>query len=156
MDGAVVKVDPLQLQREAGSTSKAPRWAMAYKFAAQRAETRLNAITIQVGRTGVLTPDMAIAWGYTGPMLRSTGVAYDVRKDHPYFKYGEVDFDVPVGTTGEQLIARVKEAARAGTMVNFTFHGIGGDHLAVSREAHQQLLDYLARHRAQIAGYRPD
>lgn len=55
-DGAVVKLDPLQLQREAGSTSKAPRWAMAYKFAAQRAETRLNAITIQVGRTGVLTP----------------------------------------------------------------------------------------------------
>ncbi len=55
-DGAVVKLDLLQLQREAGSTSKAPRWAMAYKFAAQRAETRLNAITIQVGRTGVLTP----------------------------------------------------------------------------------------------------
>lgn len=55
-DGAVVKVDLLQLQREAGSTSKAPRWAMAYKFAAQRAETRLKAITIQVGRTGVLTP----------------------------------------------------------------------------------------------------
>jgi DNA ligase (NAD+) len=55
-DGAVVKVDSLALQREAGSTSKAPRWAMAYKFAAERAETRLQAITIQVGRTGVLTP----------------------------------------------------------------------------------------------------
>jgi DNA ligase (NAD+) len=55
-DGAVVKVDSLKFQREAGNTSKAPRWAMAYKFAAQRAETRLNAITIQVGRTGVLTP----------------------------------------------------------------------------------------------------
>jgi DNA ligase (NAD+) len=55
-DGAVIKLDPLALQREAGSTSKAPRWAMAYKFAAERAETRLQAITIQVGRTGVLTP----------------------------------------------------------------------------------------------------
>jgi DNA ligase (NAD+) len=55
-DGAVVKLDSLVLQREAGSTSKAPRWAMAYKFAAERAETRLQAITIQVGRTGVLTP----------------------------------------------------------------------------------------------------
>ncbi len=55
-DGAVVKLDPIRLQREAGATSKAPRWAMAYKFAAERAETRLNAITIQVGRTGVLTP----------------------------------------------------------------------------------------------------
>ncbi|MEO7412210.1 MAG: NAD-dependent DNA ligase LigA [Opitutaceae bacterium] len=55
-DGAVVKLDSLKLQREAGMTSKAPRWAMAYKFAAERAETRLNAISVQVGRTGVLTP----------------------------------------------------------------------------------------------------
>ncbi|HEY1847668.1 MAG TPA: NAD-dependent DNA ligase LigA [Opitutaceae bacterium] len=55
-DGAVIKLDPLALQREAGSTSKAPRWAMAYKFAAERAETRLLSITVQVGRTGVLTP----------------------------------------------------------------------------------------------------
>ncbi len=55
-DGAVVKLDSLALQREAGSTSRAPRWAMAYKFAAERAETRLLAISVQVGRTGVLTP----------------------------------------------------------------------------------------------------
>ena len=55
-DGAVVKLDSLALQREAGSTSKAPRWAMAFKFAAERAATRLLAITVQVGRTGVLTP----------------------------------------------------------------------------------------------------
>jgi DNA ligase (NAD+) len=55
-DGAVVKLDSLALQREAGSTTKAPRWAMAYKFAAERAETRLLSITVQVGRTGVLTP----------------------------------------------------------------------------------------------------
>jgi DNA ligase (NAD+) len=55
-DGAVIKLDSLGLQREAGATSKAPRWAMAYKFAAERAETRLNRIAIQVGRTGALTP----------------------------------------------------------------------------------------------------
>jgi len=55
-DGAVVKLDSFGLQDEAGSTSKAPRWAMAYKFAAERVETRLRAISIQVGRTGVLTP----------------------------------------------------------------------------------------------------
>jgi DNA ligase (NAD+) len=60
-DGAVVKLDSLALQAEAGSTSKAPRWAMAYKFAAERAETRLNAIAIQVGRTGVLTPVAELA-----------------------------------------------------------------------------------------------
>ncbi|MEO7599486.1 MAG: NAD-dependent DNA ligase LigA [Opitutus sp.] len=55
-DGAVVKLDSVGLQRRAGSTSKSPRWAMAYKFAPDRAETRLLNITIQVGRTGVLTP----------------------------------------------------------------------------------------------------
>jgi DNA ligase (NAD+) len=55
-DGAVVKLDEYARQREAGATSKAPRWAIAYKFAAERAATLLKAITIQVGRTGVLTP----------------------------------------------------------------------------------------------------
>src|SRR5581483_9863048 len=55
-DGAVVKLDSFGQQAEAGRTSKAPRWAIAYKFAPERAETRLNAITVQVGRTGVLTP----------------------------------------------------------------------------------------------------
>lgn len=55
-DGAVVKLDSFARQREAGATSKAPRWAIAYKYAPERAETRLRAITVQVGRTGVLTP----------------------------------------------------------------------------------------------------
>jgi len=55
-DGAVVKLDSIALQRTVGATSKAPRWAMAYKFEAEQAETVLKNITIQVGRTGVLTP----------------------------------------------------------------------------------------------------
>lgn len=55
-DGAVVKLDSIALQRTLGATSKAPRWAMAYKFEAERAETELKAISIQVGRTGVFTP----------------------------------------------------------------------------------------------------
>ncbi|MBN1404414.1 MAG: NAD-dependent DNA ligase LigA [Opitutales bacterium] len=55
-DGAVVKLDDIALQEKAGSTSKAPRWAIAYKYAPEQAVTRLNAITIQIGRTGVLTP----------------------------------------------------------------------------------------------------
>lgn len=50
----------------------------------------------------------------------------------------------PEGASGEDLIARVEEAASKGTMVNLTFHGIGGDYLTVSGEAHQQLLEYLA------------
>lgn len=55
-DGAVIKINSLNLQNEAGSTSKAPRWAIAYKFEAEQAVTRLNDIVIQVGRTGTLSP----------------------------------------------------------------------------------------------------
>ncbi len=55
-DGAVLKVDSRMAQEQLGSTSKAPRWAMAYKYAAERVATKLKSITVQVGRTGVLTP----------------------------------------------------------------------------------------------------
>jgi DNA ligase (NAD+) len=55
-DGAVVKLDDLALQREAGSTAKAPSWAIAYKYKPDTARTRLKAITIQVGKTGILSP----------------------------------------------------------------------------------------------------
>lgn len=55
-DGAVIKVDSFAEQRDLGSTSKAPRWAIAYKYAAEQAETKLLSVDIQVGRTGALTP----------------------------------------------------------------------------------------------------
>ncbi len=50
---------------------------------------------------GVFTKEDAIAWGWTGPCLRSTGVAYDVRKDHPYLVYDRFEFDVAVGSRGD-------------------------------------------------------
>jgi DNA ligase (NAD+) len=55
-DGAVIKLNSFAQREKAGFTSKAPRWAIAYKYAAEQAETRLKSITIQVGRTGALTP----------------------------------------------------------------------------------------------------
>jgi DNA ligase (NAD+) len=55
-DGAVIKLNDLSMRQQVGYTAKAPRWAIAYKYAAEQAHTRLNGITIQVGRTGVLTP----------------------------------------------------------------------------------------------------
>jgi DNA ligase (NAD+) len=55
-DGAVVKVDSFEQRERLGFTAKSPRWAIAYKYAAERVETRLNDIIIQVGRTGILTP----------------------------------------------------------------------------------------------------
>jgi len=55
-DGAVIKVDALAQRERLGFTAKSPRWAIAYKYAAERVETKLLDIKVQVGRTGILTP----------------------------------------------------------------------------------------------------
>ncbi len=70
--------------------------------------------------TGQIAGADAIALGWTGPCLRATGVAYDVRKAHPYLKYDEVDFDVPVGTKGDTLdrfLVRVAELRQSISIV---------------------------------------
>ena len=59
IDGAVVKVDDLELREKAGNTYKTPKWAVAYKYPPEKKETKLKEITFQVGRTGAITP-MAI------------------------------------------------------------------------------------------------
>jgi NADH-quinone oxidoreductase subunit D len=67
---------------------------------------------------GKLDPDLALEYGVSGPILRATGVPYDVRKADPYLVYDEFDFDVPVGTEGDSfdrfwvLIQEMRESAR--------------------------------------------
>ena len=62
---------------------------------------------------GVLTPDDAMAYGATGPTLRGSGIAYDLRKAQPYSSYDHFDFDIPVGTRGDvydRYLVRMREA----------------------------------------------
>ncbi|MFA5685419.1 MAG: NADH-quinone oxidoreductase subunit D [Lysobacteraceae bacterium] len=61
---------------------------------------------------GVISPEQAQAWGMSGPMLRGSGVAWDLRKKQPYAKYAEVDFDIPVGVNGDcydRYLVRIEE-----------------------------------------------
>ncbi|MBR5505425.1 MAG: NAD-dependent DNA ligase LigA, partial [Clostridia bacterium] len=57
IDGAVIKVDSLAQREILGSTAKTPRWAIAFKYPAEKKKTKIRSITVQVGRTGVLTPN---------------------------------------------------------------------------------------------------
>ncbi|HXX65542.1 MAG TPA: NADH-quinone oxidoreductase subunit D [Polyangiaceae bacterium] len=67
---------------------------------------------------GVISGTDAVALGWTGPCLRASGVAYDIRKAHPYLRYDEVDFDVPIGRSGDTLdrflvrLAEIRQSKR--------------------------------------------
>ncbi|MFT3805577.1 NADH-quinone oxidoreductase subunit D [Arenimonas sp.] len=69
---------------------------------------------------GVVPPEMAKAWGMTGPMLRGSGVAWDLRKKQPYAAYDKVDFDIPVGVQGDcydRYLVRVEEMRQSNRII---------------------------------------
>ena len=78
-------------------------------------DTLLTGNKIWIKRTrgvGAISAEKALAWGYTGPLLRATGVALDLRKAQPYYGYDQLDFEVPIGSTGDvfdRYLVRVAE-----------------------------------------------
>lgn len=69
---------------------------------------------------GVVPPELALAWGMSGPMLRGSGIAWDLRKKQPYAKYAEVDFDVALGTAGDcydRYLVRVEEMRQSNRII---------------------------------------
>lgn len=69
---------------------------------------------------GVIPPEQALAWGMTGPMLRGSGVAWDLRKKQPYAVYDQLEFDVPVGTNGDcydRYLVRVEEFRQSNRII---------------------------------------
>ncbi len=69
---------------------------------------------------GVVSPEEALAWGFTGPMLRGSGVAWDLRKKQPYEVYDQLDFDIPVGTNGDcydRYLVRMEEMRQSNRII---------------------------------------
>lgn len=79
---------------------------------------------------GVVTPEEAQAWGFTGPMLRASGVAWDLRKSQPYEVYAELDFDVPVGKNGDsydRYLCRMEEMRQSARLVTQCLDKLEGE-----------------------------
>jgi NADH-quinone oxidoreductase subunit D len=69
---------------------------------------------------GVVTPERAQALGFTGPMLRGSGIEWDLRKKQPYEVYDRIDFDIPVGTRGDcydRYLVRVQEMRESNRII---------------------------------------
>jgi NADH-quinone oxidoreductase subunit D len=69
---------------------------------------------------GVVPPEMALAWGMSGPMLRGSGIEWDLRKKQPYAAYDKMDFDIPVGVNGDcydRYLVRVEEMRQANRII---------------------------------------
>ena len=121
IDGVVVKVNSTQLQQEFGATTKAPRWAIAYKYPALQATTKLNDIVVQVGRTGALTPV-----AYLEPvLLAGTTVARASLHNEDEIKRLNVKLGdwVLIEKSGEIIpqILQVIESKRTGNEVDYKF-----------------------------------
>jgi NADH-quinone oxidoreductase subunit D len=99
----------------AGLTDRIHEWANGYTKILDDMEGLLTENRIfkqRVVDIGVVSKEQALAWGFTGPNLRASGVAWDLRKSQPYDGYEEMDFDIPIGKNGDcfdRYLVRVEE-----------------------------------------------
>ena len=89
---------------------------------------------------GVVSPEQARAWGMTGPMLRGSGIAWDLRKKQPYAAYADVDFDIPVGVNGDcydRYLVRMAEMRQSNRIIRQCVEWLRGNPGPVILESHK-------------------
>jgi DNA ligase (NAD+) len=120
-DGAVIKLNSFAQRDIAGFTSKAPRWAIAYKYAAEQAETLLKGITVQVGRTGALTPVAELEPVFLAGSTISRATLHN--EDYIRQKDIRIGDTVKIEKAGEVIpaVVDVVLARRTGKAVTFRF-----------------------------------
>jgi DNA ligase (NAD+) len=115
VDGVVAKLDEHRLREEAGSTAKHPRWAVAHKFAAQRATTVLRKIVVQVGRTGALTPVAELEpVGLAGSTVSRATLHNEDEIDRKDVREGDTVLLEKGGDVIPKVVAVVKEKRKKG------------------------------------------
>ena len=105
------------LEKIKGFTERFPGYIDEY-------ETLLTENRIWKQRTvdiGTVDKEAALAWGFTGPMIRGSGIAWDLRKTQPYDAYDKIDFDIPIGATGDsydRYLVRVEEMRQSNRIIS--------------------------------------
>jgi NADH-quinone oxidoreductase subunit D len=108
----------------AGLEEKIAKWAAQFPAFLDELEGLLSENRIFKQRTvdiGVMTAEQAMSWGFSGPCLRASGCAWDLRKSQPYEMYGQLDFDIPVGVHGDcydRYLVRMQEMRQSLRMVH--------------------------------------
>tara|TARA_B100000676_G_scaffold272130_1_gene289913 strand:+ start:2590 stop:3777 length:1188 start_codon:yes stop_codon:yes gene_type:complete len=115
LHAAYYRVGGVHQDLPAGLTEDIIAWSEKFPKFIDDIETLLTENRIFKQRSvdiGIVTAEDAMAWGFTGPMLRGSGVAWDLRKAQPYDVYAEMDFDIPIGKNGDcydRYLVRVEE-----------------------------------------------
>jgi NADH-quinone oxidoreductase subunit D len=117
------EVDKLNERRRGSMLDFIERFIDEFPAKVDEYETLLTDNRIWKQRTvgiGVVSPEQALQWGFTGPMLRGSGIAWDLRKKQPYEVYDKMDFDIPLGTNGDcydRYLVRIEEMRQSARIV---------------------------------------